>query len=155
MLGVSGALVLLTGCATYMPSEVADPDTITLRDAMIDVADSIAEVQAHSIGRQKVGMFVDEVEITFNVSTKAVGNNELKLAASNMPLPIGGVLGVNPAATLQNDSQRGNQIKVKFKNVINSQISPAGTALLDKCNRDPSACNPVLFGVKPKRDILG
>ncbi|MGF0540390.1 hypothetical protein ACQQ2Q_20540 [Agrobacterium sp. ES01] len=123
-------LLPLASCASRTPVDVADPQAITLRAAVSDVANSISDLQNLTSGRKKAGMYLDEATIVFNVSSKASATNTLKVSAAGLPI-AGGTLGINPEATLQNDGERGNQITLKFKNVATLNKPNAGTVLFN------------------------
>lgn len=135
----------LGGCF-YTPREVADPPTITLNDALTDVADSLNNVQLRSAGRQKVGLLVDEVQVVFNVSSKATSTGKLGVTTTATPIPIGGTFGLNASGELVSEGLRGNVITVKFKNVATADMSKSKFTAPDICSgpNPPPSC-PVIF----------
>ncbi len=113
---------LALGACGYTTREVADPPTITLKTALIDVADSIDALRQRTSQRQKAGLLVDEVTVTFDVSSKATDGNKLGITTTNIPIgnAVGGLSGELSSAS---EGNRGNQIVVKLKNVATADMS--------------------------------
>lgn len=127
----------LVGCA-YSPREVADPPEITLNHALTDVADSLDELRKKTEHRPKVGLFVDEVTVQFNMSAKATSTGQIGITGANIPIPaLGGLAGFSASHQIVNDGQRGNVIVVKLKNLATADMSKADKALRDRCMRNP------------------
>ncbi|CAN7485797.1 hypothetical protein [Mesorhizobium sp. LjRoot246] len=127
------ASIFLTACGTYTPREVADPKAITLNAALIDVADSLNDMRAKAENRGNFGLIVDEVDVTFNVSSKATNTGKLAVSVANMPV-AGGILGASGENTLVAEGNRGNQIVIKMKNLATADTSKAtNKRLVDRC----------------------
>ncbi|MBZ9854890.1 hypothetical protein LB566_13860 [Mesorhizobium sp. CA13] len=123
----------VAGCGTYTPKEVADPKAITLNAAMIDVADSLNDMRARTRGRDNFGLIVDQVTVTFNVSSQATNTGKLAVTASNIPVAAG-ILGASAENTLVATGNRGNQIIITLKNLATADTSKAtNKKLVDRC----------------------
>lgn len=122
----------LAGCGTYTPREVADPKAITLNAAMVDVAESLNDMRDRTTARGKLGMLVDEVEVTFNISSKATSTDKLAVSAANIPV-AGGILGANADSQLVAEGNRGNQITIKLKNIATADMSKASKEYVRVC----------------------
>lgn len=115
------SLLLLQACA-YRPAEVADPNDISLRKAIFDVADTLAETKARTRNRDKVGLYVDEAVVTFNISSKSTESESLKIGAS---APAGFLpVSASGEASLVNEGSRGNTITITFKNIGTTKATP-------------------------------
>lgn len=113
----------LAGCASYSPAEVAKPTDISIKKAMMDVADAIHSVEAAYPPENRVGLIVDEVEIKFNVAAKANngGTQQLNLAT---PLnATGGNLSAMVQGQQSSESNRGNIVTVKLKNIATADMT--------------------------------
>ena len=110
-----GALLfILPGC-TYRPEEVADPRSISLQSAVFEVADTLAATRARTKDRDKVGLYVDEAVVSFNVAAKSTESTGLKLGAS---APAGFVpLNASADYSLVGEGSRGNTVTITFKNI--------------------------------------
>lgn len=149
------APIVLSGCGTFTPKEVADPRAITLNDAMIDVADSLNDMRAKAERRGNFGLIVDEVIVTFNVSSQATNTGKLSVTASNVPV-AGGVLGASAENTLVATGIRGNQITITLKNLATADTSKAtNRKLVDRCAvaKPPPDC--INIANRKKTDITG
>lgn len=118
--------ISLAACA-YRPEEVADPNNITLRAAVFDVADTLHEVRERARYRPKTGMIADEATVVFNISAKSNETSGLKLDGS-LPANVGLPLSFSSQYQLANEGSRGNQITLKFKNVVTAGLLPKGPA---------------------------
>lgn len=143
--------IVLAGCGTYTPRDVADPHAITLNAALIDVADSLNDMKARARDRDKFGLIVDEVTVTFNVNSKATNTGKLTVNAASFPI-AGGTLGLVGDNQLVADSSRGNQITIKLKNLATADTSKANPRIVDACRgqNPPDWCTPIAnTGPKP------
>lgn len=113
----------LSSCANVAAREVADPDAITLRTAVYDVADTMHGLVQRTKERKKVGMFLDEATVVFNISSKSGGTDSLKLAAAGLPVAPA-TIGANAETSVTSEGLRGNQITLKFKNVASLGQDP-------------------------------
>jgi hypothetical protein len=107
---------IFSGCA-YRPNDVVDPNTITLRTAIMDVADTLHAVRDKYRNEPKVGLYVDQATVTFNISAQSQETSGLQLGAT-VPaavsvIPLTASLSDQTVAT----GARGNQITIIFKNV--------------------------------------
>jgi hypothetical protein len=123
--------------------QVADPSSITLDAALNDVADSLYQLRQKTLDRDKVGLAVDEVSVTFNVSARANNTGTATANASISPPMTGGTGGLMVSNTLINEGIRGNQVVVKFKNLATADLTKGalvkgkdGKPMVDpRCNR--------------------
>ncbi|WP_143079642.1 hypothetical protein [Bosea lupini] len=110
---VLGGLALpLAGCG-HSPAQVADPNSITLEDAVFDVARSLHRVRDHYRNREKIGLGVSEATVTFNISASSENKSTLKIEAAageSAGFPLSGLF-QNERTT---NGTRGNQITIKF-----------------------------------------
>lgn len=138
------APLILSACA-YTPKDVADPQAITLNAALNDVADSLNDVRTRTANRDKFGLLVDEVTVTFNVNSKGTNTNKLALNVANVPVSDG-ILGASADNTLVAEGYRGNVIVVKFKNLATADLSKGDKDFIDKCLRNPKpGCDGVVM----------
>jgi len=124
--------LLSSGCA-YRPPEVADPHAITLKAAVIDVADSLSAVKQLTRTRQQIGLYPSEATVEFNIASKSTEEDTLKIdasAPSGFLFPISG----SAASTLTNEGSRGNKITITFKNIMDSKMSKVD---IDLCRKSP------------------
>jgi len=140
--------LLLSACA-YRPNDVADPREISLRTAVFDVATTLADLQQVRRGQPKVGMIADEATVTFNVSAKSNETGDLKVDAEPAPI-VGFPITLGTQYTLANESNRGNQITITFKNIATAKISPGDRALLERCARGGDCDSAIFSTPKPK-----
>ncbi|QGJ79297.1 hypothetical protein [Sinorhizobium meliloti] len=115
--GVLLCLLPLASCGTAYTERVADPERITLREAVTDVVHTMDAVRADRQGKPKVGMYLDSATVTFNLSAKRTSNETAGLTLSSVPIATSGILGANATGTLASEGLRGNQITLVFKNV--------------------------------------
>lgn len=144
--------IFSTGCA-YTPREVADPKAITLNAAMVDVANSLNDMRDVTDKRGKLGLLVDEVQVTFNINSKATNTNKLTVGLSNVPVS-GGLFAANAENTLQSEGSRGNQIIIKMKNIATADMSKANKQYVTRCygsDNKPIRCprDFMIQGVQP------
>lgn len=133
--------LFLTGCGTYTPREVANPPEVTVVKAFADVGDGLNVLSAKTKGH-KYGLIADEITIDFNISSKATSDNHLGITSDK--IPIGNtVFGLDARAAVANESNRGNHITVKLKNIATAELK-GNTALIEHCVKHPDDCS-VLF----------
>jgi hypothetical protein len=77
-------------------------------------------------------MLVDEVSVTFNVSSKATNTNKLAVSVANIPL-AGGILGASADNQLVAEGNRGNQITIKMKNIATADMSKSSKEYVHLC----------------------
>ena len=113
--------VVLAGCG-YRPAELADPYSITLRSAVLDVADTLAEAKRRTKYRDQTGLYPQEATVEFNIASKSTEADTLKIDAS---APAGFIFPLSASAqsSLTNEGSRGNTIKITFKNIVDSKMS--------------------------------
>lgn len=145
-------IFLCAGCG-FTPREVAEPNSITLRSAVMDVADSLHAVRRKYESQPKIGMYPSEATVTFNISASSSEETGLNVgltvpeAVSNSPLSITG------NEKLTSNATRGNQITIKFLNVGNKPIMKKeasatsnakckATNPSDECKKAPAPENP-------------
>ncbi|MES0101729.1 hypothetical protein [Mesorhizobium sp. M0019] len=129
VLAISG---VVSGCG-YTARQVAEPSSITLDAALGDVADSLNNLHQRTQNREKLGMAVDEVSVTFQISAKGASTTTAGASAAGVPLgAVGGTGGLSISNTLANEGNRGNTIVVKFKNLATADLSKGSLALTNK-----------------------
>src|SRR5664280_186299 len=108
-------LVSLTGCASYV---VPNPSAITLESAMYSVGAGLREMRKGE-GDLRTGLIADEVVVTFNISASGTQGGKLYVEVSPIPLGATPILGkAGGEVSTQYTAQRGNQITIKFKNLM-------------------------------------
>ncbi|WAC26275.1 hypothetical protein [Ancylobacter sp. SL191] len=115
MIRMLALLLIAIGLGGCWQITEPNPD-ITLKQAMLDVADSIQAVRERTSDRQKAGLIVDEVTVVFNISSKRTAGGELGIGASAIPI-AGGGLSANAKSTSGSEDLAGNTITVKLKNI--------------------------------------
>lgn len=160
------ASIQMIGCA-YHPEEVADPKSISLRSAVFDVADTLAATKERTRNREKVGLYVDEATVVFNVAAKSTETTGLKLGASS---PAGFVpITFSGENSLANEGNRGNTVTVKFKNIATlgkgesakAAVAPKGKATKNDavspvdCDKNPGfqTCIVIMKKMLEKSDL--
>jgi hypothetical protein len=111
-LGVLPFCLGFGGCA-YQLNDVADPSNISLRDAVFNVEDTMYDAMLRARNRPKVGMYLDEATVVFNVSAKQVEEGKLSVSPAIPQVPIG----LSASNTSTGEANRGNTITLVFKNV--------------------------------------
>lgn len=119
---LAGVAGLMSGCCST--KHVADPKDITLKNALVSVAEGLNAMREAASTNQPFGLFPSDVEVTFNIAAAQDNTGELKLdlaapAASPVTASAGG------SATFHSTASRGNQITVKFTNLL--IVDPANT----------------------------
>ena len=136
---VLSAWFVLSACA-YRPADVADPNAITLRAAVLDVADTLAEAKRRTKYREQTGLYPTEATVEFNIASKSTEADTLKIDAS---APTGFVVPISASAqsSLTNEGSRGNTIKITFKNIVDSKMSNAEVKRCMQTPRPPGCPN--------------
>lgn len=143
-LGVAFGGCIVASCST--PQQVAKPSDVTVRSAVIELADTFNELQQRVQGRPKVGLLVDEATVEFNVAAKATNKANASATADALPFAQG-TLGLSVANEAYAEGSRGNKITITFKNVATADYSKGGKEIADKCLRAPvpPGCPPILM----------
>lgn len=129
--------LVLTGCGTFTPRQVAEPSDISLKKAVFEVADALSEVQGRVPLQRRSGMIADEVTVVFNVAATSTTTNSAGLTISNVPLAgDGGLLGANAQTQNVSLGNRGNTVTIKFKNVATADMSKSKFKVTRFCKRD-------------------
>jgi hypothetical protein len=114
----------LTSCASYSPRQVAQPTDISLNTATNDVAVALHNLEAAYPPDKRIGLIVDEVPIEFNVTAAASDGGTQQLNLANVPLQgSGGAFGATIQGQQNANSNRGNVITVKFKNIATADMT--------------------------------
>ena len=127
-----GAFVT-TGCRSTR--QVADARDITLSNALISVTKSLQGMRREARNGQPFGLYPADVEVTFNLSASVENSSELKVdlsAPAASPVPVG----VGAAAGSKATALRGNQITIKFSNLmdghpVNTLVGKHGTNVIE------------------------
>lgn len=140
---------LTTSGCVYSVGEVADPPKITVQQALSDVGDGLNTLRSKTSG--KYGLLVDEVNVTFNISSKATQNGSLGITTEKIPIVTSGLLGATANQTIASEANRGNTITIKLKNIATADLK-GDRSLLERCKKYPKDCT-VLFS-KPVGDVI-
>jgi hypothetical protein len=111
-------VIILSGCVSMNPKQVAEPSEITLACAMKQLGAGFQEM-AHAQGGLKTGLIASEASVTFNVTASAKDSSKLAIDLSFAPIkpyPKTGNLGGELADS--SEGQRGNTITVKFVSLL-------------------------------------
>ena len=107
----SPLICCLAGCASQ---DVADPNAITLKQALVDTVDALdAAHQESLLHRTNFGFYGCTVTAVFNISATAGQDNKLALTASGPPakiLPV--TLGASGSFESTASGTRGNTVTV-------------------------------------------
>lgn len=116
-------VILLVGCTNIQP-ERSEP--ITLKEGMKQLAEGLNEFQNIGKDSKKVyGLVPSEIEVTFNISAEKTDGKTANLTIS--PASLSGV-GFGAGWTKEVSSKSGNQITIKFRNLL---FSKKGEAFYD------------------------
>lgn len=135
---ITTSISLVLSACTHV-QEVANPTDITLKAAILEVADSIYEAQQHTQGRPKAGLIVDEATVQFNVSAKATAKTTIGGEAAGIPLNPAGTLKLSVSNEVYSEGNRGNTVTVKFKNLATAAVNKNGLEFLKNCAANPRA----------------
>jgi len=121
---LSALMIALTsgaGLACASNKIVPQPSSITFEAALLSVANGLREMK-RAEGDTRTGLLAAEVEVTFNVTASGTDNGKLVVDVGAMPVEA--VKGSAEAGSTIT-SARGNQIHIKFTNLLyaeNSQL---------------------------------
>lgn len=140
--------IVLSGCGTFTPRQVAEPSEISLKKAVFEVADALNEVQDRVPLQRRSGLLADEVTVVFNVAATSTTTNSAGLTISNVPLAgDGGILGANAQTQNVSLGNRGNTVTIKFKNIATADMSKSRFKATRICTGKETVgpCAKVLF----------
>ena len=111
----------LAGCARTV---VPKPGAITLESALESVGTGLRKMR-EAEGGLRTGLICDEAQVTFNIS--ASGTDAGKLYVELTPIPTNSPTGGKVGSELSSNytAQRGNQITIKFKNIMTASNKDA------------------------------
>lgn len=143
-----GLCASLSGCA--LTAAGPEPGKITLSEAMHDVAIGLNEMyEIRSKGPQS-GLLPAEVTIVFNVSASTKDAGKLYIEAGANPIDVLKVVKAGGEVSSEIATARGNQVAVKFTNVVFAPkdtllttVDPAKLHIIFKALKD-AAINPML-----------
>jgi hypothetical protein len=118
-------LPIAGGCALLVPRSYADPQEITIADAMRETACGLSTFR-NELAKQRVrtGTFVDQIEVTYNVKASATGTSQLVLdTKATTGLHALTPIGVQYTDKTETMGERGNQIKITMKNILTAQLN--------------------------------
>lgn len=118
----------LASCGTYTPRQVAEPSSVTVREAVFEVATTLRDVQDLVPPDKRAGLLADEVTVVFNVAATATTTSGADLRISNVALPSG-TLGAGASTENVSEGTRGNQITIKFKNIATADMTKGALSL--------------------------
>jgi hypothetical protein len=114
--GILAVIITLAGCASRRV--VGEPGKITLQAAMEEVATGLNRMYTVREDFPKSGLVPDEVTVVFNISATGTDQGKLYVETGGSPadalkiVKSGGEIGSQIQAT------RGNQVTIKFSNVL-------------------------------------
>lgn len=143
--------LLVVSCANV--NQVAKPTDVTVREAVVQLADAIYEAQQRARGRPKAGLIVDEAVVEFNIAAKASNTTTSGASAKGIPLDPGGALDLSITNQAFSEGSRANTIKITFKNIATADYSKGGLKITDRCFRNPQPpdCPPIILDQKNDR----
>lgn len=143
------AVVTLSGCVS---KQYATPSDITLKSAIIEVADALYAAHEDAAGRKRLGLLVDEATVEFNVAAKSTNKTTSGGEVGGVPLGVGGALKLSIANEAYAEGSRSNKITVKFKNIGTAALNPTGAALYERCLKNPAQDDcPVIYSRPPAK----
>ncbi|TBB32440.1 hypothetical protein [Rhizobium ruizarguesonis] len=132
--------ISLVSCGTYTPRQVAEPSSISVKQAVFEVADALSEVQDRVPLQKRSGLLADEVTVVFNVAAGSTTTNKAGLTISNVALAgVGGTLNANADTQNVSAGNRGNTITIKFKNIATADMSKSSFKPSRVCRGDETA----------------
>lgn len=105
----------------------------------MSISRSIDALDREREGKPKVGIYLDNVVVTFNVNAKRTASGTAGLTLASVPVLSRGAMGGNASQTLGAEASRGNQVVMTFKStsyLSNGTVS--GTSNNDKQNNGSS-----------------
>jgi hypothetical protein len=115
---------MLSGCAAFTPSDIAQPSEISIQDAMAAAGEGLVRMnQEVRKAGLKFGLIACETTTVFNIAAGAKDSSklvmDLKLSPGpGLPTPIlTGTAGANTEYVQASDATRGNQITIRMVNV--------------------------------------
>ncbi|MDW9814292.1 hypothetical protein GOC60_05170 [Sinorhizobium meliloti] len=121
---ILAAIIGLAGCASFTPSEIAKPSDITLDAALQDVVHSLHRAQEQYPSDRRLGLMVDQVDVNFEVAAKASAGGSRQLNIAQVPIGgPGGTLGFTAQGQESSDANRGNTIKITFRNIATADMT--------------------------------
>ncbi|MFT3759026.1 hypothetical protein [Thauera sp.] len=108
-------LLLVQGCASLKPEEIARPSEVTLEQALKSVGQGLNEMHIAQSGL-RTGLLPTEVSVTFNLGVSAKDSSKLTLDFGKTV----GVTDIKAGASVEGSSEgtRANSITVKFLNLL-------------------------------------
>lgn len=112
-------VVLLSGCSSMYPKEVANPNEISLEEALAEVGTGLALLHEKQKG-VKTGLIAESMEITFHLKASANEDNKLTLDLSrDITVPeVTSHQAVSGEAKSHAEGLRENSITIRFKNIL-------------------------------------
>lgn len=118
--------ILMVGCASLSPADVAKPSDITLESALKSVGQGLNDMYVAQKGL-KTGLIPTEVTVTFNLSVSASDSKTLALDFTKAASKVG----INSEQAAEAD--RSNSVIVKFVNIL---VLPTDSLLQKKSSED-------------------
>jgi hypothetical protein len=144
IIGVVACVGMAAAGCGYTPREVAEPNSITLKTAVMEVAESLHAVKDRYKNQDKVGLYPSEATVVFNISASSTETTGLTVGA-NVPVAVSPIpVSLNGSEQLVSKGDRGNQVTIKFLNVGTKPVTKTA-ALPDKCKvaNPPASCKDV------------
>ncbi len=132
LLAIGGLLLTLNACAAFSPNEVANPSTLTIKDAMGDIGAGFAAMQdaLKSDKGLKLGLWPCKVTVALNVTADASQGGKLVLDTTIKPPAkvIDASITGHAEQTNASSATRGNTVDVELYSVA---CLPKGTLAYD------------------------
>lgn len=132
-----------SGCAAFSPKDLAQPTSLTVEHALVDVGAGFAGMknELRRNGDQKLGLYPCKVTVNLNVTASADQGGKLVLDASTAPTSVATSTLTNTVSgsvhaeqTNSSSATRGNTVAVELYSIA---CLPAGT--LGQVNPDKVA----------------
>lgn len=122
------AFIACSNCSMTIPRTYVDPSEVTLPHAMKDISCAIKTFQNENSKLDlDTGTLVDQIEVTLQLKASATGVSGLVVnAAPAVPPAIMTSLGASYSDTTTLVGDRGNTLKITFKNVHTAQLNKPG-----------------------------
>jgi len=109
-------IILALGLAGCARTVVPQPGAITLEQAMKSVGTGLRAMR-EAEGGLKTGLIADEVQVTFNITASGTDSGSLHVEMTPIPTnPAAGKVSTDLSSSYT--ALRGNQITIKFKNLM-------------------------------------
>jgi hypothetical protein len=116
-------VVVLGGCASFAPTDIAKPSDITVQNALADIGDGLTQMkQKIDAGGHNFGLLADEVTIELKVGANAKEGGKLAIDVGRSNIALNGEV------TKSAEADRANTITIKFKNLATATLNESAKA---------------------------